>query len=131
MTASMHVLIVPDNGAPFGATIIEQPLSIWGPTDPRPTPPISGIPGLPGYEPPVGSSPGVPTHPIALPGDPWWGQDLHPEHPIVIPPPGEVPPDAPPGTGDMNCRWGYQEVGGWKLFCVYDPQGGGKPRPPG
>lgn len=31
---------------------IYNPPSIWGPTDPRPTHPISGIPGLPGYEPP-------------------------------------------------------------------------------
>ena len=32
----------------------QPPLGIWGPTDPRPTHPISGIPGLPGYEPPPG-----------------------------------------------------------------------------
>ena len=31
---------------------IYLPPLIWGPTDPRPTNPIAGIPGLPGYEPP-------------------------------------------------------------------------------
>jgi hypothetical protein len=39
-------------------------------------------PGLPpGTEPP----PLVPTHPIALPGDPWFGGDLKPTHPIALP----------------------------------------------
>lgn len=76
----MNTIIYPDTGAsPFPATI--QVLStamppprpvgpgdspnppgggtgIWGPTDPRPGPPIAGIPGLPGYEPPQ-----LPTEP--------------------------------------------------------------------
>jgi hypothetical protein len=48
-------------------------------------------PGLPG-----GGN--RPSNPIALPGDPWWGQDLRPEHPIVNPP---LPPDVPqPSPGD-------------------------------
>ena len=97
------------------------------PGDPRPEHPIvppGGYPEGPGFG-------ARPSHPIALPGDPWWGQDLRPEHPIVIPPEGEVPPDPPSGTGNMNCRWGYTEEKGWLLFCVYDPAGGGKPRPPG
>ena len=41
------------------------------------------------HELPVGG--GQPSHPIALPGDPWWGQDLHPAHPIVIPPDAIAP----------------------------------------
>src|SRR5580765_4501151 len=49
----------------------QPPLGIWGPTDPRPSNPISGIPGLPG-------SP---------------GQQPHPEHPIVLPP--GLPPTIP------------------------------------
>lgn len=37
------------------------PLGIWGPTDPRPWNPIAGIPGIPGYEPPKpGEEPRVP-----------------------------------------------------------------------
>lgn len=48
----------------------EPPLGIWGPTDPRPTPPI--------VIPPDSIGPGVPTHPIYLP--------VFPTHPIVIPP---------------------------------------------
>lgn len=51
---------------------------IWGPEDPRPTPPI--------VIPPDAISPGVPTHPIFIP--------VHPAHPIVIPP-GAISPDPP------------------------------------
>lgn len=51
---------------------------IWGPTDPRPTPPI--------VIPPDAISPGVPTHPIYLP--------VYPAHPIVIPP-GAIGPGVP------------------------------------
>ena len=47
------------------------PPHIWGPTDPRPTPPIVVIP-------PGSISDGVPTHPIYIP--------IYPAHPIVIPP---------------------------------------------
>lgn len=75
------------------------------------------------------SSPGTPTHPIALPGDPWWGQDLHPAHPIVLPDPPVNPPTdptepkpPPPGGG-----WGWHPEYGWGYF----PMGGGKPQPPG
>ena len=100
---------------------IYYPPGIWGPTDPRPTHPIAGIPGLPGYEPPrpplgIWGPPGPwPTPPIFIPEPPgdgppliiWGGGnepfptppiviplppiDAHPEHPIVIPDPGEPP----------------------------------------
>lgn len=87
-------------------------------------------------------SPGTPTHPIVLPGDPSWG-DPHPEHPIVIIPPGaidgehpehpiflpvypshpiELPPEQP---ADPGFQWVYTDEYGW----VMDPVGGGKPRP--
>ena len=58
-----------------------QPPGIWGPNDPRPSNPISGIPGLPGYQPPAGGggAPPHPSHPIYRP-------DLRPEHPIYFPP---------------------------------------------
>lgn len=123
----------------YTATVIDPNLGIWH--DPIYPPRIWGPPDMPpgfwgggmgpGVKPqPPFPSTGVPTHPIALPGDPWWGQDLRPEHPIVIPPEGEVPPDPPSGTGNLDCRWGYTEEKGWLLFCVYDPAGGGKPRPP-
>lgn len=72
------------------------------------------------------ASPGVPTHPIMLPGMPGWG-DPHPAHPIVVPePPTEPPPDQgtvkppPPGGG-----WGWHPDYGWGYF----PMGGGKPQP--
>lgn len=108
-----------------------KPPQIWGPTDPRPSNPISGIPGLPGYEP--GKPPGGdhiwgptdprPTPPIYLPpivpGGPPIDIGAHPEHPIVLPPPPDItppPPDvavkAPPETGG----WGYVSAWGWGYF---------------
>lgn len=100
----------------------EGPVHIWGPTDPRPTPPIYW-PGYPGggggTQPPSGAHP---SHPIYMPG-------AHPEHPIVIPPaPEQPPPDQsvgkpPPPDGG----WGWHPEYGWGYF----PGGGGKPLPGG
>lgn len=67
------------------------PVHIWGPTDPRPSPPIANVPGLP----PTQNPPGWglhPSHPIMLPGMPGW-----PDPPPTIPPPGS-PPVMIPGT---------------------------------
>src|SRR5262247_3565637 len=85
--------IVPDPGQP--------PLTIWGPTDPRPSPPIYMPPG-------------------------WWGNpggwNPHPEHPIVIPPPPTEPPTEPipPGEGikppPEGGGWGYSPTYGWGYF---------------
>ena len=74
----------PDQGLPPGqggipSHPIYNPPGIWGPTDPRPTPPIVIIP-------PDCIEPGVPTHPIYLP--------IYPSHPIVIPP-GSLGPGTP------------------------------------
>jgi hypothetical protein len=99
-----------------------NPPGIWGPTDPRPTPPIAQPPGGWGGRP---RPPGVPTHPIynppypdqglpgnqpypdqGLPGNqPYPDQGLpgqqprpdqglppFPSHPIFIPPAGGQPP---------------------------------------
>jgi hypothetical protein len=57
---------------------------IWGPTDPRPTHPIAGIPGLPGYIPPI------PTEPPPSGGD-------------------KPPPEDSGGWGFVAewSRWGY------------------------
>lgn len=95
---------------------------IWGPNDPRPSNPISGIPGLPGYEPPQGGGGhpggGTPLPPavnvpidgklVFVPGYGWMfipdrheggGKEdrPHPEHPIQMPggstkPSGDKPP---------------------------------------
>lgn len=65
----------------------------------------------------IGGSPGVPTHPIMLPGMPGWG-DPHPAHPIVIP----EPPTEPPNGGDAakpppaDGGWGYFPEYGWGYF---------------
>lgn len=66
--------------------------------------------------------PGVPTHPIVLPGDPSWG-DPHPEHPIVIPKPPTEPPLEPPVDGGEITKppppdggWGYSPDYGWGYF---------------
>lgn len=60
------------------------PDHIWGPTDPRPTPPIAFPPGWVG-----GVPPGTGTWPPQNPP--------HPAHPIVLPP-EQVPPDQQPPT---------------------------------
>lgn len=97
MTKPFYALITPiDPGlhpshpiAPGGS-----PPGIWGPNDPRPTPPIV-IPQPPGGGPPlvIWGPPGPwPTPPIVIPLPPI---DAHPEHPIVIPPPPEE--GEPPG----------------------------------
>lgn len=99
------------------------------------------IGGGPIYPPEAGGSPGVPTHPIVLPGDPSWGDphpehpivmppsDAHPEHPIVIPPPGEPPTGEPGDDGFVKPPpegggWGYHATYGW----MYDPPSS-KPQP--
>lgn len=122
-------MIVP-MGAPGGGERPEHPIynppGIWGPTDPRPTPPIvippdAISPGVPTHPifipvypahpiviPPGAIGPGKPTHPIVLPPyvpahpiviPPGAIDGVHPEHPIVIPPPLGIwgPPDMPPG----------------------------------
>jgi hypothetical protein len=101
-------------GTPPGRPHPEPPLGIWGPTDPRPSPPIAGIPGFPGYTPPGGGTqppgiwgplPGFPTHPISgIPGLPGYEPPSHPPEPtpgpgmqaIVLPVPPSDPPTPPP-----------------------------------
>lgn len=71
----------PDSGGPGGD-------HIWGPTDPRPTPPIANVPG------------------IDNPNPPGWG-DGEPDQP---PADGMVKPP-PPGGG-----WAYSEEWGWGYY---------------
>lgn len=81
---------------------IYYPPGIWGPTDPRPTPPIANVPGIDNPNPP--------------------GFGAHPEHPIVIPP-NEIPPDGPADDSGFikpppeGGGWGYHPTYGW----MYDP----------
>ena len=89
----------------------EGPPGIWGPTDPRPSHPIAGIPGFPGYNPP-----GI-----------WGPNDPRPTPPIHIPP---MPPDPPdnveePKPPPEDGGWGWHPEYGWGYF----PMGGGKPNP--
>jgi len=58
---------------------------------------IGLTPGVPGRPTPPGELP-HPSHPIALPGDPWWGGDLKPTHPIFLPGMPGWPETPPPGT---------------------------------
>ena len=145
-------LITPLGNPPAGG----NPPGIWGPTDPRPTPPIvlpippdaiaPGVPSHPIYIPvypahpivipPGAISPGVPAHPIVLPPP-------RPEHPIVIPPdavspgvpahpialPGDPwwPPVDPPAHPPAgDWEWAYSPIYGWVLV---PPGGGGRPQP--
>jgi hypothetical protein len=94
------------------------PLGIWGPTDPRPQPPIY----IPIAPPPVEGEahpehpiyfPIYPAHPIVIPG---------PEHPITIPP--ELPPintSPPPGTVGF---WGYSVYYSQPVFVPSIPEHG-------
>lgn len=83
------------------------PDHIWGPTDPRPTPPIVIIPPEKPGQPPVviWPSPGHPAHPIAPGGPPpsIWPSPGHPAHPIVLPPAIIWP--QPPGGGPPVVIW--------------------------
>ncbi len=86
----------------------EPPLGIWGPDDPRPTPPI--------YIPVEGLHP---EHPIYFP--------VEPTHPIVLPPEGETPTPPPdmiqPPSGAQGF-WGYSVY--YKSF-VFVPYAGTDP----
>jgi hypothetical protein len=89
------------------------------PVDPGYSPPWAQVPEPPvdpGYGIDVGGGyrpPPRPTHPIARPGDPWWGQDLKPTHPIVIPP-TEPPPVEPPPSDSGNWVWAWSpQLGRW------------------
>jgi len=106
-------------GGPIIPPTPGQPPGIWGPTDPRPTPPIHIPPTQPGQPPGIWPPSGVVTPPIYYPPEIWptppakpplgiWGgaplpvptppiyiplppdSDLKPEHPIVLPP-GTIP----------------------------------------
>ena len=91
----------------------EPPLGIWGPTDPRPTPPIY----IPAPEPPPegGGEPGEPTHPIYLP--------VYPAHPIVLPPDVDRPKPPPdminPPSGARGF-WAYSPFYKSMVFVPYD-----------
>lgn len=82
---------------------------------------VGGGPIMP---PPFDPNAPRPSHPIAKPGDPWWGSDLRPSHPIALPgdpwwpkPPID-PPDPPtavkPPPDDGG--WGYFPEYGWGYF---------------
>lgn len=84
-----------------------QPPGIWGPTDPRPTPPIANVPGVPGYRPPGdhiwgGGNEPFPTPPIHIPPLPPNVEQPQPGDPTkpLPPPPGAggwpVQPQTPP-----------------------------------
>jgi len=100
---------------------VEPPLGIWGPTDPRPTPPIY-IPIVP----PAESGGEHPEHPIYLP--------VSPTHPIVLPPDGETPKPPPgmisPPSGQPGF-WGYSLYYNSMVFVPYEgagPDSGGSRR---
>jgi hypothetical protein len=101
------------------------PVGIWGPTDPRPNPPIY-IPIVP---PPVEGAPPEATHPIYLPVYPTHPIYLpgHPEHPIVIPP--ELPPGFVSPPSGARGYWGYSPYYSSAVFVPYT--GAGAPGVPG
>lgn len=95
-------IIPPEGGSPPG---------IWGPTDPRPTPPIALPPGYPGSPPGIWPNPPEGTAP-------------HPEHPIVLPPdqvpPDMKPPEVPP-AGTTTPVPPPAGSGGWPVAPIVPP----------
>lgn len=85
-------------GSPPPRPLPQPPLGIWGPTDPRPSHPIAGIPGFPGYTPPLPGGPGTPT-----PG-PGEGMTA-----VVVP----LPPSDPPATPPAGMPAGSSQVLIW------------------
>ena len=79
-----------------------SPPGIWGPTDPRPTPPIALPPGYPGQPPGGGGAPPYPAHPIYDPPHIWGPTDPRPQPPIYYPPnvPPSLTPPQQPNPGD-------------------------------
>lgn len=108
---------------------------------------------IPPVTPPT--SPGVPTHPIVLPGDPSWPADTqpplvdpgygypekpvdpgygvpvtgmpHPEHPIYFPSDPPPPPESGVKPPPPEGGWGYHSDYGWGYF----PGTGGTAGPKG
>jgi hypothetical protein len=128
---------------PYGGTAPPQPpLGIWGPNDPRPTPPIAG-PGRPpgwgmandpGYGHPIppgywGPNDPRPTNPIAGPGrPPWWGMANDPGYGFPLPPPGYWGPNDPRPTNPIAGPgrppwWGMNQDPGYG-FPIFLPPGG-------
>jgi homeobox protein ESX1 len=99
-----------------------QPPGIWGPTDPRPTPPIY-IPVVPPnvVMPPI-YIPIVPSHPIVLPPP---GEPPVPTHPIELPP--VIWPPQPPGAPGGGAPPIASQGPGFVTPPIYIPI---KPKPP-
>lgn len=104
----------PDQGLPGNQPYPDQglprpPLGMWGPNDPRPTPPI--------YIPPEGGQPPLgiwgPTDP--RPGWGLPGPQPHPEHPIVLPP--DLPPETPEG-GKITWKTAWTPTTGWIVIGI-------------
>jgi hypothetical protein len=138
MTAVIVTGMISIDGGPPRPCVMRgdaQTLGFWGGTPP--TYPDIGLP-----PPPLGTWGGRPPNYVDIGGP---GPQPHPEHPIVIVPPGAIdgvhpehpiylpvypthpwvpPPETPAEPG---FQWVYTDQYGW----VLDPLGGGKPRPPG
>src|SRR5262245_52826656 len=122
ITEAQLVMLIP---VPRADAPGEPPLGMWGPTDPRPTPPIAMPPGGgPGGPPGGGAAPPEPAHPIVLPPPEdqpplviWGPPDGRPTPPIYLPgiPGGpETPPDAP----KFEWRTGWTEEHGWVVVGI-------------
>lgn len=127
-----HPIYYPPGPVDPGYGVPGPPPHIWGPTDPRPTPPIYW-PGYPGgggggTQPPGGAHP---EHPIYYPPHIWGPTDPRPNPPIANVPgaPGYQPPSggvpshpilepAPPGK-----VWAYVNIPGGKngWILIDDP----------
>ena len=109
------------NTPSFQRSVLPPPI-IWGPDDPRPTPPI--------VIPPDAVEPGVPTHPIYLPPGIWGPTDPRPSNPIAGIP--GLPGYQPPGGGSPPLEiWGGGNVPMPTPPIYFPPDAGLNPPPDG
>ncbi len=129
MTAAPFLALI----TPIGTTEPPQPpLGIWGPTDPRPSHPIAGVPpGGAWPQPP--RPPGVPTHPIYWPPYPDQGLPGNQPYPDQGLPGNQPYPDQGlPGNQPYPDQGLPGGQGGRPTHPIYFPPviwGPGDPRP--
>ena len=108
----------PGYGIDIGLGTPEHPIVL----PPDPTQPLPIDPGWSGGVAPPGQEGGAPRPDQGLPGAqprPDHGLPPFPSHPIVLPPPGEIPPPIDPGrTPGWELKTAWTPTTGWVVVAV-------------